>query len=204
MAEPNRKQRRAAEAQARKSKGKSAAEKTAKEAVLEVAKRAQKADENFQEVTLSTGVKAILRPVSPALIQDVQVAIPDPEVPKVWIEEKKREYENPTSPAYLKALERAADQRVQAVLDAQIMFGVELVDGIEVPDEWVGRLKLLAKRHGMPFDESDPYEIEFAYKKAGINNDHLIILGQLSGMSEEDIAAFRDLFRGQEARDTDS
>jgi hypothetical protein len=134
--------------------------------------------------------------VSPALIQDVQLAIENPKVPVVFIEEKGREEENPMDPAYLAALERAEVERTQAVMDAQIMMGVELQEGFEIPPGWVKRLKILWKRRGQEFDESDPDEVEFAFKKYGVSNAHLILLGKLSGISEEDIERFRDLFRG--------
>lgn len=204
MAEPNRKQRRAAQAQSRKAGTTEAPTKTAKDAILEVAREARDADDQRVETTLTTGAKAWLRPVSPALIQDVQVAIPNPDVPKVWAEEKQREYENPDSPAYLAALERAQAERIQATLDAQVFFGVELEEGFEVPPEWVKRLKLFAKRRGLEFDETDPDEVEYYYKKYGVSNSHLVTLSALSGLGEEDIERFRDLFRGQETRDTDS
>ena len=163
----------------------------AKDAVLEVVKQAREGQEPV-EVTLLTGAKAVLLPVSPALIQDVQVSIENPKVPTVYIEEKGRDEENPMDPAYLAALERAEVERTQAVMDAQIMFGVELKEGFRVPPNWVKRLKRL----GLEFDESDPDEVEFTFKKYGVSNAHLILLGKLSGISEEDIERFRDLFRG--------
>jgi ABC-type uncharacterized transport system substrate-binding protein len=185
---PNRKQRRAAEAKARKGEG-----KTAKEAVLETVKRAREPE--VIEITLTTGAKATLHQVSPSLIQDVQTAIPDPEVPVVYVPEKEREYENPTSPAYLAALDYVQGQRIQAVLDAQVMMGVELEEGFEVPDKWVKRLKKLAEKRGLDFDESDPDDVEFTFKKYGLSNDHFVVLSKLSGISEEDLERFRDLFR---------
>ena len=163
----------------------------AKDAVLEVVKQAREGQEPV-EVTLLTGAKATLLPVSPALIQDVQVSIENPPVPTFHNEEKGRDEENPMDPAYLAALERAEVQRVQAVMDAQIMFGVELDKGFRVPLNWVKRLKRL----GLEFDEKDPDEVEFTFKKYGVSNAHLILLGKLSGISEEDIERFRDLFRG--------
>jgi len=69
---------------------------------------------------------------------------------------------------------------------------VELNEGFQVPPTWIKRLKML----GLEFDESDPDEVEFTFKKYGVSNAHLILLGKLSGISEEDIERFRDLFRG--------
>jgi len=167
----------------------------AKDAVLEVVRQAREGEQPV-EVTLLTGAKATLHPVSPALIQDVQVSIENPPIPTFYNEEKERDEENPMDPTYLAALERAETERTQAVMDAQIMMGVELEPGTEIPPEWVKRLKILWKRRGLEFDEGDPDEVEFAFKKYGVSNAHLILLGKLSGISEEDIERFRDLFRG--------
>ena len=163
----------------------------AKDAVLGVVKQAREGEQPI-EVTLLTGAKATLHPVSPALIQDVQVSIQNPPVPVFHNEEKGRDEENPSDPAYLAALERAEMERTQAVMDAQIMMGVELVPGYQIPPGWAKRLKRL----GLEFDEKDPDEVEFTFKKYGVSNSHLILLGKLSGISEEDIERFRDLFRG--------
>jgi len=159
--------------------------------VIKAAKELQKTADPI-EVTLLTGAKATLHPVSPVLIQDVQMAIENPTVPTVWDKVKEREVENPDDPSYIAALEWAEAQRVQAVMDAQIMFGVELEEGFEVSPKWVKRLKRL----GLEFDEDDPDEVEFAYKKYGVSNQIMILLARLSGISEEDVERFRDLFRG--------
>ena len=162
----------------------------AQDAVLGVVKQAREGEQPI-EVVLLTGARATLHPVSPALIQDVQVSIQNPPVPVFHNEEKGRDEENPMDPAYLAALERAEVERTQAVMDAQIMMGVELAPGFVVPPNWVKRLKRL----GLEFDEKDPDEVEFTFKKYGVSNAHLILLGKLSGISEEDIERFRDLFR---------
>ena len=159
--------------------------------VVKAVKKLQETEDPI-EVTLLTGAKATLHSVSPVLIQDVQMAIEPPKVPVVWDKVKEREEENPDDPSYTDALVWAEAQRVQAVMDAQIMFGVELEEGFEVPPKWIKRLKRL----GLEFDEDDPDEVEFAYKKYGVSNTIMILLARLSGISEEDVERFRDLFRG--------
>lgn len=166
-----------------------------KDAAVEAAKRIREGVEPI-EVTLLTGAKATLHPVSPALIQDVQMLVENPSVPMFYNDVKDREEENPNDPSYLAALEQAEGQRLQAVMDAQIMFGVELEPDFEISEQWKRRLKLLMRRHGMEFNEDDPDEVEFAFKKYGVSNEHLIVLASLSGVSEEDIKRFGDLFRG--------
>ena len=164
---------------------------TADEAVVETAKEQRKADEPVV-VTLITGAKATLLPVSPSLVQDVQVRIKDPPVPKFFNEDKGREEENPNHPSYLAALEQAESERVQATLNATIMFGVELEEGFEIDEKWVKKLKML----GFEIDEDDPDALEFAYKKYGVSNDILIQIGMLTGISKADVERMGEFFRG--------
>ena len=164
---------------------------TADEAVVETAKEQRKADEPVV-VTLITGAKATLLPVPPSLVQDVQVRIKDPPVPKFFNEDKGREEENPNHPSYLAALEQAESERVQATLNATIMFGVELEEGFEIDEKWVKKLKML----GFEIDEDDPDALEFAYKKYGVSNDILIQIGMLTGISKADVERMGEFFRG--------
>jgi len=160
-------------------------------AAIETAKKMREAEQPT-EVTLIGGVTAILHPVAPSLIQDVQLRIEDPPVPRVWIQDKDREEENPSDPSYLAGLERASQEREVAVLDAFVMMGVELPKGYEIPPSWIKQLKML----GLEFDEDDPDEVEFVFKKYHTSNSVLMKLTVMSGIREEDIAGFRDLFRG--------
>jgi len=160
-------------------------------AAIETAKEMHKAEKPL-EVTLIHGVTATLHAVAPSLIQDVQLRIEDPKVPVVYIEAKERDEENPNDPSYLAAMDRAAQERNAAVMDALIMMGVELPEGFEVPPKWVKRLKIL----GFDFDEDDPDEVEFVFKKYHTSTSVIATLSVMSGIREEDVAAFRELFRG--------
>jgi len=114
------------------SQNKSAAVKVAKEATLDATR----------EVNLSTGVRAKLRPVATTLIDEVASRIKDPEVPMWHNPDKDRDEPNPNDPKYIAAKEEADRQRGIAVIDAVVMFGVELLDG--VPDDgWLGKLQYL-------------------------------------------------------------
>jgi hypothetical protein len=85
-------------------------------------------------------------------------------------------------------------------MDAMAMFGVELVDGLPENNGWVTKLRLL----GITFDSNDPVECEFYYKKhIALGNEDWAKVGQLSGISQEDIARAEQSFRGDEGEDTD-
>src|SRR5512144_292538 len=98
--------------------------------------------------TLSTGYRAIVRPVSASLIDDVTSRVEYPSVPEFFNEEKGRPEPNPMDPEYVRQVAAANRQRGVAAVDAIIMFGVELIDPIPViaPDtppskNWVKKLR---------------------------------------------------------------
>lgn len=111
--------------------------------------------------TLRSGVRVRMRSVSPALINDVMLRIEPPQVPMHYSERRGKELPNPLDPSYVAALERYEQQRGQAALDAAVMFGVELVDGVPEDGRWIKQLRML----GVEFDADDLDEREFYYKK---------------------------------------
>jgi hypothetical protein len=170
-----------------------------KNPVVEVAKEAQQPSDDGV-VTLSTGIRARLHPVSAALMSDVTARVKDPEVPTWFNEKKGRDERNPNDPAYRDALQQAQQKRGNVAMDAMAMFGVELVDGLPENNGWVTKLRLL----GITFDFNDPVECEFYYKKhIALGNEDWAKVGQLSGISQEDIARAEQSFRGDEGEDTD-
>ena len=98
-------------------------------------------------------------------------------------------------PAYLAAMDRWETKRSLASMDAMAMFGVELLDEVPSDEEsdWARKLKLL----GMDFNLDDPVEREFFYKKyIALAGTDYMLLGSLSGLTEEAIAEAASSFRG--------
>lgn len=130
--------------------------------VVEVAKEQRQKGEGGDDIlTLSTGVRVRVVPVSPSLIADAQNRIPYPEPPMFYVEAKGRDEPNYNDPHYKRQLEAVDERRGMAALDAYCMFAIELVDGLPDDDAWIRRLKLL----GHDFDETDDVTCEFYYKK---------------------------------------
>lgn len=161
--------------------------------VVEVARERNQAVVTDDVVTLTTGYRVRIKPVSASLIADVTARIKDPEVP-LWENPKKGRTEpNPSDPSYIRACDRADQARGQAAMDAMAMFGVELVDGVPEDDGWVKRLALV----GIEFDATDPVQREFYFKK------HMVmdamgwaLVGRKSGVSQEGITQAEDTFQG--------
>lgn len=139
----------------------------AKSPAVEIAQEQQ--EEGRPEIlTLTSGVRVRVKPVSSQFRDMAQARIPDPEVPMWHDPAEDRDVPNPDDPAYRKALEDVALKRSQAVTDALVMFGVELVDGMPQDGDWLERLQFMAK-HAMieldGFDLDCPIDREYLYKR---------------------------------------
>jgi len=179
-------------------------------AVVGVAKRREQMSKQVQDdVILSTGYAAKLVPVSISIINEAQAAIPDPPVP-VWHNEAKGTDEpNPDHPDYAKALNKAEELRSLAAIDAIIMFGVELVDGVPEDDKWLRLLALRAKM-GLTnvdlsiFDMDDPIERMYVFKKyIAVGAKDVVVLMQFAGVTEESISEASRSFRSDEVGTAD-
>lgn len=174
-------------------------EKEVSTAVVDVAKKAEKkarGEDNI--ITLPTGERAKLMPVSATLISEVTSHIKEPEVPTWFDENKQREVPNPNDPDYLKAVEAADRARGLASLDALIMFGVTLLDGMPEDDSWLNKLKFMERRGQLDlssFDLKDPLDKEFLYKRFIAVPVYIATrVGQLSGVSDEEVLKAEESF----------
>jgi hypothetical protein len=132
--------------------------------------------------TLSTGIKARIKPVSAGLIQKVSSQVKDPKVPIFHDEDKGRDIENPLHPDYLNAVQEAQVERAMAGNDALIMFGLELIDPIPDVSEWGPKIRFL----GIEFDEDNALEVEFTYKKyLAVGTSDLMLIASSAGITGE-------------------
>lgn len=163
--------------------------KDAQDAVKTVANKQSDASE---VITLSTGIRAKIVPVSASLIDEVTARIKDPKVPMWMNEDKGREEPNPNNPEYQEALQDAQRERGIAAMDAMLMFGVKLVDPVPEDDEWIDSLRFL----GIEVDDSTKMSREFSYKKlVAVGAADLKKVTAASGISEEDIAEAERTFQ---------
>ena len=180
-------------------------------AVVGVAKRrSQITNEVEDELTLSTGYRARLLPVSISIINEAQAAIPDPPVPMWYNESKGVEEPNPDHPDYAAAIERTEQERNLAAIDAIIMFGVELVDGLPENDDWLKKMRLrskmgLTKVDLSQYDLKDPIEIQYIFKKyIAVGTRDIVTLMKFAGVTEDSISEASRSFRSDEVGSTDN
>jgi len=163
-------------------------------AVIGIAKR-QVAGGASGEHTLSTGVAVRLTPVSMTLIAEAQATVPEPPVPMWHNEDKDKDEPNPDHPDYLKAVAKADEDRNRASLDALVMFGVDLVDGVPEDSEWIPKLKF-SKKMGFvsvdldSFDLTNKIELEYLYKRyvALATPDMVSVMKYCAGVGEEEVS----------------
>lgn len=165
---------------------------------LQVAKEQKTAEAGVH--VLSTGVRVRFHPVAAGLVAEVSGRVQNPEVPMWHNPEKDRDEPNPNDPDYLAALSRANIERGNASMDALMLFGVELVDGLPESDAWVRKLK----RVGIEVDASDEAEREFAYiKYIAFAAPDLPLLQAATGIPEAAIEKAARSFRSDAERRAD-
>jgi hypothetical protein len=183
-------------------------------AAAKVAKRQElQLDENNELVVktvIETGedgkpvkrdIRVRLKPVAPYLLYEVVQTIKKPVPPTYTNPENNREEFNYSSPQYQLDQEQYGVKADEAVADALILFGVEVVG--EYPndfadDEWVEALRYM-KVIDKDIDTDDVFTRKLLYKKfvLGIGQLHIQQLSQMSAVTQEDIATARDSFPGQ-------
>ncbi len=171
---------------------------------VEAARRlAGKGEDNI--VVLPGGARVRIHPVSAALIADITSQIKEPEIP-LWPNPEKPDQDgrprlepNPDDPNYVRALEETNQKRGAAMIDAMVMFGVELIDGIP-DDDWIKKLRFMEKRGLLDlssYDLDDPFDREFLYKRYILVDNNVIgMVTDASGLSTEDIKRAQESFQG--------
>lgn len=168
---------------------------------VEVAKEVKGREDGQRNIlTLPDGHRARLAPVSAALIEEVTSRIKDPEPPTVYIEEVGREEPNPDDPKYRRELEEVGRKRGIAAMDAMVMFGVELLDGLPESDGWLKKLQKMEKMGHIDlsgYDTDDELDKEFLYKRFIVVDGSVITrISELSGMTGEEIERAESSFPG--------
>lgn len=124
--------------------------------------------------TSSTGVKVRLKRVSALIISDAAQKLKAPRPPKVFIDDKGREEENPNDPEYIEEMDRYAYNKGYLAVTVYLTLGVEVLhrpDEIPAPEstEWsdeistitgmeipaTGRARYLAWLKYIAFTETD-------------------------------------------------
>ena len=163
-----------------------------KNPVVEVAKR-RKAGYEDNLIELPDGTEIRVHPVSPALIDEVISTVKEPNVPMWHNKDADREEPNYDDPDYKKALSEAESEKLAASVDALVMFGIELVDGLPEGDVWLKKLKFLEKRERLSLEGytlDDPEDKEFLYKRLiAMDGDIITRITDMSSVSKEDIDA---------------
>lgn len=158
---------------------------------VETAKYLEQRDRDIDSVVLPSGDRIKVTPVSATLIDEVVSRVEDPEIPTWHNPDKDRDELNPNDPKYLRALQVAERQRGVAAMDAMVMFGVELIDGVPDSETWLKKLQKMEKMGRLDlssYDLSDPIDVEFLYKRYILSDANLLnMISKASGIASEDV-----------------
>ena len=141
----------------------------------------------------STGVRFTFKRIGTMLMYDAQAAIVDPDPPLMYVPGpggKQRAVENYDQPQWKAILDRHAQERNFAVINAIIINGVRLVDPIPPDEEWYDDLSITLDLSGyMRNGELTESSRRFLYVKyvAVASPDDFSLLLRLANASDEDI-----------------
>jgi len=175
-------------------------------------KAAQKQNQDADmERVLKSGARIRICRVSQLLIDEAVNEVKEPNVPTYFDEDRQITLPNPDSAQYKKDIAEYERAQFRATFDAALLWGIELVDGVPEDDTWIKKLRFFAKRNKQvdidQYDLDDELEREFAYKKfIAVDADELTEFMELmfQGVTEEDKEKARNLFPGDETRESDS
>ena len=169
--------------------------KEAAEAVLASARQSQLPEDGIIE---KNGLSIRIEPVPINLLDDVTSRIKDPKPPMVFIKDKDRDEPNPDDPDYLSALEDADNVRNRAAMDAMVLFGIDLIDGLPENESWIKKLKYLERLDRLDlsnYDLKDELDKEFLYKRYIIADAEVIrLITEASGVSPKEIESLEKSF----------
>lgn len=177
------------------------ARKTKKKPAVEVAREqaAQKRNEN-KVYTDSNEVQYRLVPVSAIAVQAAMSKVPDPKIRTFKNPTTGTEDANPQHPDYIRELGEVENERALASADTFVMFGFEIIDGLncdERGEKWLDQLAYLGLINDDEAEKAkdDPFVYEFYYKKYKLSDATTITkIQSLSGVTQEQIAAAKDSF----------
>lgn len=179
------------------------------DAALEAVEEAERPETNT--VHLSSGIVLKVKAVPPYLVRQAAKNVARPQPPKIRLEDKNVEEENPDDPAYQDALGRHAVKAAEAASDLMLMAGTEvasLSDGQVPPesDEWLELVEFV----GVEVDRRSKHARYLAWLKFyAITTEAdlaslLAAVGRGIGLKDEEVDQSVDSFRGGEVGGTDN
>jgi hypothetical protein len=162
------------------------------------------ADDTQDDLWEVEGYTIRVKAIPVAIISDVTSRIPEPPIPVWHNEEYNRDEQNLSDPAYIQAKGEVDQKRGQAMIDATVMFGIELPDGVPPTEKWLPKLKFMEKRGQVDlseYDLNDSLELEFVFKRYIIANIGLInYIQEMSSVMPEDVVKAGKPFRRPQKR----
>lgn len=161
-------------------------------------------EQGADNIRVLNGVRVRILSVPQFLIDDAVNRIVEPQVPIVMDETKGYKDENPDDPRYIREYAQYERAQADAAIDAAIIFGMELVDGLPKNNIWLRKLQFLAKRKRInlnEYDLDDELDRTFLYIRYVVLNAKILneLLPEIMiGVTKEDVDAAQASFQGDE------
>lgn len=171
----------------------------------------------FAEFTLSNGIVLTIKSVPPILVQAILKEFEPPPPPKVYMEEKGRDEENPNDPNYLRELAALEERQSTAINNLYLGVGTtfkSVPEGYFSPEEdgWIEKVEFAANLTGSHVNiDKQPgvkrYLCWLNYYAMETATDMLLCQGlplQLAGIREGEVEEVVESFRGVQERGADT
>lgn len=171
----------------------------------------------FADFELSNGIVLTCKPIPPLLLQAVVAEFKLPPAPKVFIEEKGREEDNPNDPDYIAQVNQLAEEQDLAINDLLLGIGTSIKyipDGYFRPEDedWITQVEFSAGLSGKNLriereDKIKRYLHWLRFYALETGADIALAQGmpvQLAGIREGEVEEVIDSFRGIPERGTDT
>lgn len=162
-------------------------------------------------ITLSSGVVLKMRRVAPLAISDAVARVKEPEVPRIFQEDKGREEENPEHPDYKRAMEKYEETTGLVAMNVLLLMGTSIEsipEELSKPEDedWIENLEFLEVK----IDKDSPkarYLGWLRYYALTSDQDFMAVMDlarSFAGVKEEDVQAAAKSFPSEEARRANS
>lgn len=145
-------------------------------------------------VHLSSGIRLVIKPVSGIILQRAQADVPEPEVPRFYIQEQDRWVDNPHHPDYATALQDAAQRRAEVALQALIRQSCQVVGGIPEDDRWLRLIRRYKEEDtllaSLDLEDEDDYRFYYILREGIRESEDVDKIVEASCLCEEAVKSF--------------
>lgn len=173
--------------------------KVAQKAVIDTKKAVEKRKKVGEVFSTAKGIKIKLSPVATSIFTEAMAEIEDAIPPTYTNKETGKDELNPAHPQYQKDIKKVEKQKIEASMNAMILFGIELIDPVPEDTKWLDLLvygkRITKEEKKAALEDETGIDLEFLYKKYVVTDGDITNqLARLTGVTQEQIASAQKSF----------